>query len=93
MTQERGSRRDGLLHVRFTAQHNWRSRNPEKRSAHLAVQKAMRTGALNRQPCAVCGTMKNVDAHHEDYSQPLKVRWLCRRHHKQRHKQMRCESG
>lgn len=93
MTQERGSRREGLLHVRFTAQYAWRIRNPEKRRAHLVVQSALRRGELQRQPCEVCGTRESVDAHHDDYRAALEVRWLCRRHHKQRHRQMRCDSG
>lgn len=48
------------------------------------VQRAIRTGILARQPCEVCGREK-VDAHHDDYSLPLKVRWLCRSHHQQHH--------
>jgi hypothetical protein len=45
---------------------------------------AMRQGRISRQPCEVCGNPK-VDAHHDDYSRPLKVRWLCRSHHRQHH--------
>jgi hypothetical protein len=30
-----------------------------------------------------------VDAHHDDYARPLDVTWLCRRHHQQRHAEMR----
>lgn len=48
--------------------------------ARWAVQEAIRKGTLTRQPCEVCGATK-VDAHHEDHRQPLRVRWLCRRHH------------
>lgn len=33
-----------------------------------------------KQPCEVCGGL-NVEAHHEDYSKPLEVRWLCRGKH------------
>ena len=40
----------------------------------------LRRGKLVRQPCEVCGSDK-VKMHHEDYSRPLRVRWLCRSHH------------
>src|SRR5690348_139354 len=52
--------------------------------ARAAVQQAILSGRLERQPCEVCGA-KTVDAHHDDYTQPLEVRWLCRRHHRQLH--------
>lgn len=40
----------------------------------------LRRGKIQRGPCAVCGE-ESVEAHHEDYSKPLEVVWLCRRHH------------
>jgi hypothetical protein len=43
-------------------------------------------GFLKRQPCEVCGTEEDVQAHHDDYSKPLDVRWLCRKHHREHHK-------
>lgn len=38
------------------------------------------TGELKRLPCEVCGSVKS-DAHHKDYSDPVNVVWLCRKHH------------
>ncbi len=43
-------------------------------------------GALIRSPCEVCGTEDDVQAHHDDYYKPLDVRWLCRNHHREYHK-------
>lgn len=62
--------------------------NPMKRSAHVAVGNAIRDGKLVRQPCEVCGS-ENSHAHHDDYSKPLDVRWLCSKHHAEHHKAMR----
>jgi hypothetical protein len=56
----------------------------ERKRAGAAVQTAIYQGRLVRQPCEICGKQR-VDAHHDDYSRPLDVRWLCRSHHKQLH--------
>ncbi len=58
----------------------WEKKNPEKRKAHRLVYNAIRNGTLKRKPCKVCKS-KAVQAHHEDYSKPLEVIWLCRVHH------------
>lgn len=61
----------------------WRLRNPEKAFAHDVFSAAIRAGKVTRMPCAVCGNPK-TDGHHEDYSKPLDVVWLCRKHHAQK---------
>ena len=50
------------------------------------VQQAIRRGELRRKPCEVCGNRKS-HGHHDDYSKPLTVRWLCAKHHQQHHYQ------
>ena len=67
-----------------TRQTNWRRTNLPKYQAHLAVQRALMSGALEKQGCEVCGAVK-VDAHHDRYDEPLNVRWLCRSHHVKLH--------
>lgn len=57
----------------------------ERRRAVVATGCAIQSGKLVRQPCEVCGKTSYVDAHHDDYSRPLDVRWLCRSHHRQHH--------
>lgn len=47
---------------------------------------AIKRGELIRQPCEVCFTVESVEAHHDDYTKPLDVRWLCRLHHAEHHK-------
>ena len=60
-------------------------RHPAKRAAHLAVSNALRSGHLTRQQCEQCGEVK-AQAHHDDYSKPLDVWWLCTTHHAEWHR-------
>lgn len=57
---------------------------PAQRKARVIVGNALRDGKLTRQPCEVCGSA--AQAHHDDYSKPLDVRWLCTTHHAEWHK-------
>lgn len=50
-------------------------------AAHQMVTLAIKSGLLTPAPCEVCSTEVNINAHHDDYTKPLEVRWLCRRHH------------
>lgn len=61
--------------------------HPEKYAAVTAVNNAVRDKRLKRQPCEKCGNPKS-EAHHDDYSKPLDVRWLCFRHHREVHGQV-----
>ena len=63
----------------------WAERNPEKRAAQVTVGNSIRDGKLIKGPCEICGSEK-VHAHHDDYSKPLDVRWLCPQHHSDQHK-------
>jgi hypothetical protein len=63
---------------------NYRNRYPDKWRAVKMVRKAICNGNLFSEPCTVCGATK-THAHHDDYSKPLNVRWLCAAHHKQWH--------
>lgn len=55
-----------------------------KQRARVDVSLAIRGGTLTREPCETCGEAKS-EAHHDDYTKPLDVRWLCRRHHRWHH--------
>lgn len=63
-----------------------RAKHPQKNRARAIVGKAIKSGKLTRQPCEVCGELKS-EAHHDDYSKPLDVRWLCFKHHREVHGQ------
>lgn len=67
-------------------QRKWRLFNKYKEDAHNAVKKALRAKILVALPCEICGSLE-VEAHHDDYSKPLDVRWLCRVHHLAIHNQ------
>lgn len=72
------------------AKKRYAERNPEKRRAQGLVAYHIRSGNITRQPCQVCGAAKS-EAHHEDYSKPLDVIWLCDTHHKARHREIKAE--
>ncbi len=61
----------------------WNKKHPERYRAHNAVNNAVRDGKLTKEPCEVCGG--KAHAHHDDYSKPLDVRWLCPKHHQRHH--------
>lgn len=61
----------------------WRAANREKSRAHSAVARALKGGTLKKSStCEDCGTSGRIEAHHDDYSRPLDVRWLCARCHR-----------
>ena len=62
----------------------WRKNNPLKAKAHWIVQSDVRQGKLVMQPCIECGELP-THAHHNDYSKPHNVEWLCEWHHYNRH--------
>lgn len=70
------------------AKKRWVRKNQHKKQAHHAVTNAMRDGRLKRQPCEKCGA-EDTQAHHEDYSKPLAVNWLCVPCHAAHHRSIR----
>ena len=64
----------------------WQQRNPERRAAHIAVGNAVRDGRLVKPTkCEDCGMETRLQGHHDDYSKPLSVTWLCVECHSRRH--------
>lgn len=59
----------------------------EQRARYLTAR-AIKDEILMRGDCAVTDCPRQpVDAHHEDYDEPLNVVWLCRLHHLMRHRE------
>lgn len=55
------------------------ARYPERKVAEIAVKAAIKNGMLIRpEKCSACDNPSMViHGHHDDYSKPLEVRWLC----------------
>lgn len=69
----------------------WREQNREKANAWSAVGNALIRGDLVKPTCCeTCGVCNmRIHAHHEDYSQPLQVQWLCHECHMNLHAKKR----
>ena len=58
---------------------NYRTAHPDRKRAN---DTALRR--LTEHPCEVCEATP-THRHHDDYSEPLEIRWLCPTHHKEVH--------
>ena len=66
--------------------------NPVKEKAHNKIRHLKRKGIIINQPCETCGKFP-ADAHHDDYTKPLEIRWLCSKHHRAFHLIRRLENN
>lgn len=57
----------------------------ERANARAYANVYQRRGKLKSQPCEKCGTHLRIEKHHDDYSKPLEVRWICRECHLKEH--------
>ena len=61
---------------------------PLSRAAHIIVGNAIRDGRLIKiNECEICGSNKNIQAHHSDYTKPMDVNWYCQKCHHEWHKE------
>jgi len=44
----------------------------------------LRRGKIEKKPCIYCGDPVS-EMHHEDYTKPLEIIWLCKKCHKAEH--------
>lgn len=70
--------------------------NPTKsdlQKAHDAIYFAVKSGKIKRPPvCEKCGVECKTHGHHEDYSKPLDVIWMCHKCHIHRHYEIGLQS-
>lgn len=68
----------------------WRREHPEAYRAQTALNNAIRDGRLTKGDiCEADGCGRtDVHAHHDDYTKPLEVRWLCPLHHHRHHAEL-----
>lgn len=82
---QKAKKKDNWKEKSYIKTKKYRENNPLKYKARNAVNNAIRDGKLVRKPCEVCGC-SNSEAHHDDYSNPFDIKWLCRKHHMELHK-------
>lgn len=58
----------------------YKSANKHKIKMRSILNKALLKGTVVKSSCVICGN-KKVEAHHDDYTKPLDIKWLCRSHH------------
>lgn len=80
---ERVRRQDLERHDRKRSDPEYRKR----RHANALLNRAIRQGKIERQPCEVCGG-EPAHGHHDDYDAPYDVRWLCPPCHAREHQQL-----
>lgn len=54
-----------------------------RKNVRRYTRRKVAQGKIQVLPCLICG--EKAEAHHPDYSQPLDVVWLCRKHHLETH--------
>ena len=73
--------------TRKRAQDAYRKRHPLIYASHIITQNAVRDGALFKASnCSVCDSTEKIEGHHDDYTKPMEVRWLCESCHKEWHR-------
>jgi len=60
---------------------------PERIKSRSISYNAIKNGNLKvPETCSKCPSSKEIQAHHEDYSKPLDVIWMCRTCHMEHHR-------
>ena len=59
----------------------YKDKYPQKIIARRRIGYLLRKSYIQRDICALCGTTKNIEAHHENYNEPYVIIWLCTKCH------------
>jgi ribosomal protein S27AE len=69
------------------AMDSYAKRYPMAYAARVIFGNAVRDKRVERKTiCSICESTIKVEGHHDDYTKPLEVRWLCEKCHKTWHK-------
>lgn len=66
---------------RTEIERNHRLTHQKEHQCRLDTQKAYAENRLQRGPCVICGSLENIEAHHNNYDNHLDVIELCKTHH------------
>ena len=69
-----------LFNMKYMDTVKFRKNHPKKVKANRVVYVNIRNGNIKSKPCLICKSLKS-EAHHENYMKPLKIIWLCKKHH------------
>lgn len=65
----------------------YRLRKPFVDIAHRAIRFALEKKEISRPSnCSACDATGKIEAHHDDYSKPMQIRWLCKGCHETWHR-------
>ena len=57
---------------------NYKNNHPFRYVAHQLISNAIKNGKLIKQNyCSECNSTLKIEAHHDDYTKPMDIRWLC----------------
>ena len=57
-----------------------------KHKVRALTRSYIKAGILVKKSCEECGSIKKIQAHHEDYTRPMDIKWLCQKCHHEWHK-------
>ena len=79
---------------RLDANKRFYDNHPERRRFYKEYKAALRKGVLVRlYECSLCGVKGKTVGHHFNYSEPLKVTWMCQPCHLEVHRKHRFMNG
>lgn len=84
---EKAKERSKLRNAYFQ---EYRNRFPEKKKARAIANYLLKKGVIKKEDCKFKSTTCHgrSEAHHNDYSKPTEVTWLCSYHHRVEHKKI-----